>query len=341
MGLFNQNTQHAESSKYKQENHSSDIVGIGSPLLDFTVEAPESLLEEMELKKGQMHLIDQEKSRAIFKRLDGYKITKTPGGSAANTLAGIANLGGRCVLFGKIGNDPNGDIYKLESERAGVKTRLNKHENITGHAITFITTDSERTFATHLGAALHFQKEDVIDDDIRNCKILHIEGYLMELPELREATIHAMQIAKKNGVKISIDLADPGLISRIYQILHKIVNEYCDIVFVNEEEAQAFTGKDKVDALNIIYSMCDVAVVKLGENGSLIKANDTIHSIPVYKTNVVNTNGAGDMYAAGVLYGIANNIPFEKAGRIGSYTSSLVVSQVGARLNEKIAIDKI
>jgi sugar/nucleoside kinase (ribokinase family) len=318
-----------------------DVAGIGSPLIDFTIDVNDSVLDDLNLKKGQMHLIDENKSRETFEKIKNYKISKTPGGSAANTLAGLAILGGKGVLFGKVGNDPNAEFYITESEKGGVKSKLTQHNSMTGHCITFITPDSERTFATHLGAALNFRKEDVDTEEIKNSRILHLEGYLFELPELREAVIYAAKTAKDNNVKISVDLADPGLILRIPDIIDDVVKNYADIVFVNEAEAKAFTNKEKEEALDIIYSLCDVAIVKLGEQGSIIKKDLKTCHISVYKTNVVNTNGAGDMYAAGILYGLSKNIPIERAGRIASYASSLVVSQVGARLNKKIDVEKI
>lgn len=318
-----------------------DVVGIGSPLIDFTINIGDEVLEELDFKKGHMHLIDEKKSKEIFDKIKNYKIEKTPGGSSANTLAGLAMLGGKGALFGKVGNDANADYYISETERAGIKANLGRHDSMTGHAITLITSDSERTFATHLGAALHFRKQDVSEDEIKSGNILHIEGYLLELPEIREAVIYAMEIAKKNNAKISIDLADPGLISRVFNVIEKIVKDYADIVFVNEFEAKAFTGKEEEEALKIIQSMCEIAVVKLGGSGSLIQKDRVTYRIPAYKTDVVNTNGAGDMYAAGVLYGIAKNLPIDKAGKIGSYASSLVVSQVSTRLAKKINIKKI
>ncbi len=145
-----------------------------------------------------------------------------------------------------------------------------------------------------------------------------------------------MKIAKANNVKISIDLADPGLIGRNLKPLRELVKNYADIIFVNETEAEAFTGKKEEEALHEIYDMCEIAIVKLGEQGSLIKANDMIYRIPIHKVNVVNTNGAGDAYAAGILYSIANNIDMEKAGKIAAYISSQVVANTGARLNKNI-----
>jgi sugar/nucleoside kinase (ribokinase family) len=318
-----------------------DLVGIGSPLIDFTINVNDSVLDDLKLKKGQMHLIDENKSKEIFDKIKNYKINKTPGGSAANTLAGLAVLGGKGVLLGKVGNDSNGEFYIVETEKSGVKSKLKRHNSITGHAITFITPDSERTFATHLGAAINFTKEDVNTDEIKNSRILHMEGYLLELPEIREAVIYAAKIAKQYNVKISIDLADPGLILRIPDVVNDVVKNYADIVFVNELEAKAFTNKEREEALDMIYSLCECAIVKLGEHGSLIKKDSKTCRISVCKTDVVNTNGAGDMYAAGILYGIAKNIPIERAGRIASYVSSLVVSQVSTRLSKKIDVESI
>lgn len=318
-----------------------DVAGIGSPLLDFTFEVDDKILEEMNLKKGQMHLIDENKSKEILKRLKEFKVETSPGGSAANTLAGIGILGGKAVFLGKIGNDEYGNIYERKSSINGVKTRLARYNKMTGHAITFITPDSERTFATHLGAALYFRKQDVFEEEIKESKILHIEGYQLEDPELKETSLHAMKIAKANNVKVSLDLADPGLIQRNLESLKKIVKGYANIIFVNETEAEAFTGKKEEDALNEISKFCEVAVVKLGEKGSLIKTNNKIYKIPINKVNTVNTNGAGDAYAAGILYSIANNIDIEKAGKIAAYISSQVVADKSARLDKKIDIQQI
>ncbi|MBR9691168.1 adenosine kinase [Candidatus Woesearchaeota archaeon] len=312
-----------------------DVIGIGNVLLDFIVEVEDGILAEMDVEKGRFKLIEEEKSKEILKKLEKYEVKTAPGGSAANTLAGVSVFGGSAMLLGKIGNDKHGDIYEQKTNECGVNVRLSRHDSkITGHCITFITPDAERSFATHLGASLHFRKEDVFEEEIKASKILHVEGYQLEDPELRAATVYAMKVAKENNVKVSIDLSDPGLVDRNLKDLEMIVKEYADIVFVNEMEAEAFTGKKNEEALHAIYDMCEIAVVKLGKEGSLIKANDMIYRIPIYESKVVNTNGAGDMYAAGVLYGIANGWDMEKAGKVGSYAAGKVVSQVGARLKK-------
>jgi len=318
-----------------------DVLGIGSALLDFTVMVDETDLKRLGLKKGGMQLIDAERSREILLSLQGKKMDVTPGGSSANTLAGISMLGGRGIFLGKVGNDSHGDRYIRDTERSGVKADIGRHNSMTGHAITFITRDSERTFATHLGAALQLNKDDVREDDIRNSKIIHIEGYLFEPPGLLDACMKALEIAKRNNVIVSIDLADPGLIDRIRPIFETVAREYANIIFVNEHEAKAFAMSEQEQALDYLSKFCDIAIVKLGQDGSLIKSDGVVYRIPVFGTEVVNTNGAGDMYAAGVLYGITRGFSLERSGKIGSYVSSKVVSQVGARLQGKISTDSV
>ena len=314
-----------------------DVVGIGNALLDFIVEVDDGILAEMNLAKGQFTLIDKEKSKELLKKLEKHEVKTAPGGSSANTLAGVSVLGGNAVLIGKVGKDKHGDIYEQKTSDCGVNVKFSRHKSeMTGHCITFITPDAERTFATHLGAALHLRKKDIFEKEIKASKILHTEGYQLEDPILKEAAVHAMKIAKKNGIKVSIDLSDPGLIGRNLEPIKKLVKDYADIVFVNEIEAEVLTGKKDEEALHEIYDMCEIAVVKLGEKGSLIKANNIIYKIPINKVKVVNTNGAGDAYAAGILYSIANNISIEKAGKIAAYISSQVVASTGARLDRSL-----
>ena len=312
-----------------------DVFGIGSALMDFLIEMEDHELLEMDLKKGEMHLIDEEKSKELLKKLNNYSVKTAPGGCSANALAGVAVLGGNAVFCGKVGQDKHGDVYVQKSEDIGVCTRIKKHEKkMTGHSITFITPDSERTFATHLGASIHIEKEDVFEEDIAQSKILHIDAYQLEDAKMKETAFHAIKIAKKHGTMVSIDLADPGLVKRNLEFLKRFVKDKIDIVFANEGEAKAFTGKDEEEeALLELSNDCEYAIVKLGENGSLIKHKDTIHRIPAFKVNAVDTTGAGDMYAAGVLFGIAKGISLERAGKIASWASSKVVSQIGARLN--------
>ena len=311
-----------------------DIFGIGSALMDFLIEVGDNQLLDLDLKKGNFHLIDEDHSKKLLEKIKKHKVKTSPGGSSANTLYGAALLGSNVVFCGKVGKDVHGDIYEEKLTKGKVKPKLGRSEKITGHAITFITPDSERTFAVHLGASLHLKKEDVFFEDLGKSKILHVEGYQLEDKGLRSVSLHAMEFAKKNNIKISLDLGDPGIVSRNKEDLKKMIKKYADIVFANEDEAEALTGLEPEEALDEISKLVDIAIVKVGKDGSYIKEKDKIHRIKGYEAKAVDTTGAGDMFAAGVLYGISKGEDLKVAGNIGSYFASKVVEQIGARLGK-------
>lgn len=312
-----------------------DIVGIGSPLLDIIIEVEEAVLLSHGLKKGEMHLVDNAQSKDILAGLDAYAKTYISGGSAANTVFGAALLGGKGLFLGVIGDDEHGNAYEEEMQKSGVATNLLRHEYAkTGCAITFVTSDGERTFATCLGAAKHLRKQHIDETNIRKSKILHIEGYLLEDAHTREAVVAAMDFAVKHGTLISLDLSAAWLITKNISVMRDIVKKYVNIVFVNEDEAVAFTGKKEREALQEICDLCDIAVVKLGSRGSLVQTGEQVYVIDPHMVEVVNTNGAGDMYAAGFLHFIARGQSIESAGNVGSHVAALVVGSPGARMHE-------
>lgn len=318
-----------------------DLTGIGSALLDFMVEVDDDFLLSLGLKKGEMHLIDAERSREIFNLIKGRKIHVAPGGSSANTIAGMAMIGGRSAFIGRVADDEYGKIYINETVKAGVKSFIVAAGGMTGHAITFITPDSERTFATHLGAAVELSADEIDYSVIENSTILHLEGYLFEPENLREVCYRSMKKAKESGALVSVDLADPALIGRIKGHFVDVLEKYADIIFVNEEEAAAFTGFRDRSAIEVLSGYSSIAAVKLGARGSLIKSEGVLVNIDAVKTEVVNTNGAGDMYAAGLLYGIVSGKSIELSGKIASYVASLAVASAGARVETKIDLKGI
>ncbi|MBT4650913.1 adenosine kinase [Candidatus Woesearchaeota archaeon] len=313
----------------------NDVIGLGAALMDFLIEVDEDKLIEFDLKKGEMHLVDEEKAKSVLEKINHHqlKIETIPGGSSANTLKGIALLGGKAILCGKVGDDSHGEVYVQEIEKFGLQSRIKKHNLTTGHAVTFITPDSERTFSVHLGAALELYKEDVLEEDIEKSKILHLEGYQIEGPT-KETIMHAIELAKKHNTLVSIDLADPGLIRRNKEFLKDLVMNHADIVFVNEKEAKEFTGLEPEEALNEIAKHTKVAVVKLGKEGSLISSEGMITMIDAHLVEAVDTTGAGDSYAAGFLYGYTNELNIEQSGKLGSLLASKVVAQKGVGLKD-------
>ncbi|MFW6311728.1 MAG: adenosine kinase [Nanoarchaeota archaeon] len=318
-----------------------DVYGIGSPLMDMMVTAEEQILIELKLDKGGMFLVDEDKLGNTLDLVKESIVKTTSGDSTANAIVGLANLGGKGAYLGKVGKDNHGETFISDLTSKGVDSKIVKSNHMTGTVIALITPDSERTMIVCLGACKELSPEDIIEQDIIDSKILHITGYQLEEPKLKETAIKAMEIAKKNNVKISLDLADFNLIKRNKEFLRSIVKDYANIVFANAEEAHAFTGKEPRDALEEISTMTDVAIVKVGKNGSMIKAQGKVYDIPCYNVEAVDTTGAGDMYAAGVLYGMCMNMNYEKAGKIGAFGASKVVEQIGARLDislkEKIA----
>ena len=319
-----------------KENLPCDVTGMGSALLDITVSVDTALLDEFGFQKGSMRLIDEDNSKAILKRIDGFDFAFSPGGSAANAIAAVNSFGGSALLLGAVGKDNYGRIYINETEKAGIKTHLKIHDGLSGHAITFITPDGERTFATHLGAALKFSEDSITKQDITLSKVLHIEAYLFEIDELYKTCLKAMKFAKDSGTLVSIDLSDSLLVERIYDRMKQTVEEYADIVFANEDEAFCFTGKRETAALEELARLCPFAIVKLGERGSLIKTVGHVYEIDAVKTNIVNTNGAGDIYAGGIIYGLTHGLGAQKSGNIASAAASLIVSNEKARLDKKI-----
>jgi len=318
-----------------------DVTGIGSALLDFMVEVDDAFISSLGLKKGEMQLVDAERSREIFNLLKNMKIHVAPGGSCANTIAGMAMMGGKGSFIGRVASDDYGKTYVDKTIEAGVTSFISKGTGMTGHAITFITPDSERTFATHLGAAIELSAGEIDYSVIENSSILHLEGYLFEPENLRDVCYRSMKKAKESGTLISVDLADPALVGRIKDIFADVAEKYANIIFVNEEEAAAFTGTREHEALKVLSGFSEIAIVKLGAKGSMIKSGNEIVKIEVVETNVINTNGAGDMYAAGFLYGLSSGRSIEVSGKIASYAASLAVASAGARVESKINLKGI
>lgn len=312
-----------------------DIFGIGNPLVDLLFKVDDNVILELDLTKGSMHLINDEKVKSILQKLSSEKFHRSPGDSTANTLAGVANLGGTCCFCGKVGNDSDGLYYEETLTKDGVQNNLSKCSLMTGKVIGLITPDKERTFCVYLGAAAHLEKEDIFEHEIAQSSFLHLTGYQLEDKKLKSTALHAMDIAKRHNVKISIDLADPNLILRNQNDLIRIAKKYANVIFVNEKEAEALTGKKPEDAIDEIAGFCEIAVVKLGEKGSLIKSGDKFYRIAGVAINAVDTTGAGDMYAAGILFGLTHGYTLDKAGRLASNAAAEVVKQMGARLSYK------
>ncbi len=309
------------------------ILGMGNALVDVvTMIDNDKLLEKFNLPKGSMQLVNTERSEIIMSGTKQFKRTFTSGGSAANTIHGLAMLGTYTGFIGSVGRDETGDFFENEMKLAGVNTLLLRRNNPTGTAVALITPDSERTFATCLGAAVELNAEDLHPGLFRDYDILYLEGYLINNLALVES---ACRMAKENDLTIALDLASYNVVEAYRKEFSGIVNEYVDILFANESEAKAFTGLPPLKALESLTGIAEVIIFKMGADGSWIKSGKDIIKIAAEPVSCKDTTGAGDLYAAGFLYGFANNLNPEKCGSLGSLMAGKVIEITGARMDEK------
>jgi sugar/nucleoside kinase (ribokinase family) len=307
------------------------IIGIGNALVDvMTMIDNDNILDKFKLPKGSMQLVDSAKSKQIKSETTNFNRSLTSGGSAANTIHGLAMVGLNTGFIGSIGKDELGDFFENDMKKAGIDTFLSRRDSVTGTAISLISPDSERTFATHLGAAVELEAGDLIPDAFNGYNILYMEGYLIINKLLVET---ACQIARKKNMKIALDLSSYNVVDAKLADFKEIIENYVDIVFANEEEARSYTGMEPEDALKIISKSCEIAVIKVGREGSWVKRGEEIVKIGIDKVNLKDTTGAGDLYASGFLFGYANGLDMDKCGLLGSLMAGKVIEVVGARMD--------
>jgi sugar/nucleoside kinase (ribokinase family) len=277
-----------------------------------------------------MQLVDSLKSEMVKTGTGSFNKTLASGGSAANTIHGLSLLGVSTGFIGSIGKDETGDFFENDLRNAGVNTYLSRRQSPTGSAIALITPDSERTFATHLGAAIELNAEDLNASDFVGYDILYLEGYLIINKPL---IITACKLAKANKMKIALDLASYNVVEAKLSDFKEIIEQFVDIIFANEEEAKAFTGLDAKTSVFRLSELCETAVVKIGSEGSWIKRGEEVIKIGTIPVTLKDTTGAGDLYASGFLYGIAINDTLENCGLYGAILSGKVIEIPGARLD--------
>ncbi|MCF0163946.1 MAG: adenosine kinase [Bacteroidales bacterium] len=308
------------------------ILGIGNALTDILAILPDSnMLETFNLSKGSMQHVDAETGNKIWEILKEFGIKYVAGGSAANTIATTAILGMRSAFIGKVGLDEIGSLYKSNQKQNGIESKLLRGKAPSGRSMVLITEEnSERTFATYLGAALELEPEDLNPNDFDGYDYFHIEGYLVQNQRLIR---RAVEIAKSKGMIISLDLASYNVVESNRAFLHDIVENYVDIVFANESEAEAFTLKSPREAIDDLAKVCKIAVVKIGKDGSMVKSGDEFHIIEPWPANPIDATGAGDTYAGGFLYAHSMGMPLEICGQVGSILAAKVVEVIGSKID--------
>jgi sugar/nucleoside kinase (ribokinase family) len=310
------------------------ILGIGNALVDVLAKlSDDNLLKELDVAKGSMNLIDSERRKTVFEKMDGLDIKMTTGGSVSNTTLALRKIGVPVGFIGKIGNDEYGTFYLREMTESGVKLHLIQENTFSGTAMAMITPDGERTFCTYLGAAAEMKDSDLDETVFEQYTHFYIEGYLVQNHELIET---AARIAKSLGLITMIDLASFNVVEADRDFIQKLVAEYIDIVFANEEEAHALTGKTPEAAAHEIAGKVQIAIVKAGDKGSWIKQEDSLVHVPVHEKIVpVDSTAAGDYYAAGFFYGMENGASLKKCAQLGSLLSYYIIQVVGTKLPEE------
>lgn len=311
------------------------VIGIGNALTDVLVNLRnEDVLHAHNIARGSMSLVDSELQSQVSKEVAGLPHSLSIGGSANNTIRAMARLGSEVGFIGKVGHDNTGDRFEQALYNLGIEGKIFRGDKPSGKCISLVSPDGERTMLTHLGAAAEMHAEDISASLFEGFDCLYIEGYLVQEHSLIET---AIRTAKECGLQVAIDLASFNVVEENLDFLRSIVAKYIDIVFANEDEARVFSGEaEPINALQYISEMCDLAVVKIGTKGALIKhKGEVIHIGIMAAAKRVDTTGAGDFYAAGFMYGMCEGLSLRQCGTIGAITAGKVIEVVGPTLGEE------
>jgi len=313
-----------------------DVFGIGNAIMDLQARVPDPVLTGLQVKKGVMTLVESDRQQAILAGLSGHSVNRCSGGSACNTVVGVADFGGTAAYVCKVGNDEMGSHYLKELTELGIDCHTPPADGDTGTSVVLITPDAQRTMLTHLGASTGLSRADVDPAAIGRARYLYVEGYLFSNPDTRAAAEHAIQVAKAAGIQVALTVSDPFLIGLCRDAFWDLIRGPVDLLFCNLEEARALTGEtDPVACAEAIHRHAANVALTLGRDGSLIMHGGEAFPIEGVQVDAVDTTGAGDMYAAGVLYGITNGLTWKQAGHLGSHAAARVVGQLGARLGRR------
>ena len=312
-----------------------DLVGIGNALVDIEVQVDDAFIEKTSVTKGGMTLSSIEDQNNILESLRSSPKKISSGGSAANTIHGASLLGAKSYYLGRVANDSHGKHYTEDMQNCGVGfSGPGSDEQGTGTCVVLITPDTERTMLTHLGVSSSLHPENVDETIVKNSRSVYVEGYLWTGDGTREAGQHMAGIAKKEGIPVSFTLSDAFVVNSFKESLIEFIDSYVDILFCNEVEAQAMTGEsDSLSAFKKLQATVDTVFLTLGSKGSLVgKGGQEPVEVKTFPVKAVDTTGAGDLFAAGALYGVLNNHSLEESAVIGSYCAAQVVSHMGGRL---------
>jgi len=316
-----------------------DVVGIGNAIVDIIARCDDDFIVAEGLAKGGMRLIDADEADRLYAKMG--PATEMSGGSAANTCAGLASLGARTAFIGKVAGDQFGTVFAHDIRSIGVKyeTPQSQSQAPTARCLVLVTPDGERTMSTYLGASTELGNGEIVPELISSARVTYLEGYLFDPPEAKAAFHEAARIAAEAGRQVALSLSDTFCVERHRAAFRSLIQGGVDVLFGNQEEICALYETDTLeDALKQLRAECTLAAVTRSGEGSIIMTPEDTITVPAAKVeSVVDTTGAGDLYAAGFLYGLARGRPLDECGRLASLTAGEVISHIGARPEMSLA----
>ena len=312
-----------------------DVVGLGNALMDaLVVIEDDRVLTELGLTRGIMHPVSHEQWNRVHSRFQDNGVTLDSGGSCANTIATLGRLGASANYCGQVGNDTLGRLYAdLLGQACGHHAIRFTEAHPSGKCLSIISqVDAERTMVTDLGASIHVDALGDFGPLFQQTRVAHFTGYTLLDGPIRPVALEAIKLAKASGASVSLDVADPFVVSMVKDLLWKVIDESADIVFLNEEEAEALTGQPADRAAEWIqeHARVDTVVIKLGSEGSMVLHNGDTATGPIKKVHAIDTTGAGDAYAGGFLYGLVQGWPTRRCAHLASAVAAHTVAQIGA-----------
>lgn len=320
-----------------------DVYGLGNALVDIQYQVDVAFFEEMEIDKGVMTLIEEDRQQALIGALGGKEMARSSGGSAANTMIALANCGGNGYYACKVAEDADGDFYLKDLSAADVASNpSNRAEGITGKCLVMITDDADRTMNTFLGITSTFGPEQIEESVIADSQYIYIEGYLVAADGGFEAAQVAQKFAQANNTKVALTISDPFIVSVFKERMTALVDAGVDMLFCNEDEAKMLTDTETTaDAIDVLSTRTNGFAVTCGADGARVRdGGDVLHS-PGFSVDAVDTNGAGDSFAGAYLFAVTNGYDTAQAAKLATYVSSRVVSKYGPRFEDKLDADEI
>lgn len=314
-----------------------DVFGVGNAIVDILANVPDQFVTEFNLPRGSMMLMNTPEQAAVLQRLEHQQLKLASGGSAANTMVAIAQSGGSAVYSGKVAKDTHGEFYRRDMADAGILFDVDMGSITglpTGTCVVLTTPDAERTMCTHLGISTALAPSDLNLMHLAQSKIAYIEGYLWDADTPRQTCVTAFEQARKLGVKTAFTFSDSFLIDRFADDFRRVVRDYCDIIFCNAAEAQQFCETTDLEAcVRQLGAQVELAFITHSEHGCFVSEQGRVTAVPGFPVRAIDTVGAGDAFAGGVLFGLTNGLDSASAARWGNYIASRVVATPGPRLN--------